>query len=60
VISSGDVVEAALSSAIIAATKAGEWAVVAQLGRELEARRMAKAAENVVALPGARRRGGAS
>lgn len=38
-----DVVEVALATALEAATKAGEWAVVAQLAGELAARRSASA-----------------
>jgi hypothetical protein len=41
----------------VKATGAGEWAVVAQLSRELEARRVARAG-NVVALPVKRARRG--
>jgi hypothetical protein len=43
-----DVVEAALAEALRGATAAGQWTVVAQLARELEARREARA--GVVAL----------
>jgi len=50
-------VEAALSTALADASKAGRWDVVVQLGRELEARRLARSdATNVVTLV-ARRRG---
>jgi len=45
-----DPVEAALAEAIKGATAAGEWAVVAQLARELEARRNAHSAPNVTQL----------
>ncbi len=38
-----DPVESALAEAIGKATEAGEWLVVAQLARELEARRLARA-----------------
>ncbi len=38
-----DVVEAALAEALRGATAAGRWEVVAQLARELEARREARA-----------------
>lgn len=38
---SGDVLEHALALAISEAAKAGQWAIVSQLGRELEARRLA-------------------
>ncbi|MGO8993583.1 MAG: hypothetical protein ACLQVI_09650 [Polyangiaceae bacterium] len=44
-----DAVEAALAEAIRGATSAGRWDVVAQLAKELEARRLARAG-NVVAL----------
>jgi hypothetical protein len=50
----GDVVEAALAEALRRASDAGQWAVVAQLARELEARRLAAA--GVIDLVGARRR----
>ena len=46
---SGDLVEAALARALTDASSAGRWDVVAQLGRELEARRLA--GSNVVPLP---------
>ena len=49
-----DAVEEALAKAITAAVGAGRFDVVAQLARELEARRMALAS-NVVALPVRRR-----
>jgi site-specific DNA recombinase len=52
----GDAVEAALAAAIAGATAAGQWAIVAQLAGELEARRLAKA--NVVSLDAARTRKG--
>lgn len=42
--------EAALARALTQAAEAGQWAVVAQLARELEARRLARSG-NVVALP---------
>ena len=45
-----DPVEVALAEAIKGATAAGEWSVVAQLARELEARRNAHSAPNVVEL----------
>ncbi len=45
-----DPVEVALATAIGRASQAGEWSVVAQLARELEARRTAHAAPNVVEL----------
>jgi hypothetical protein len=51
----GDVVEEALAAALQGATAAGEWTTVAQLARELQARREARAASNVVRLDAARR-----
>jgi hypothetical protein len=45
-----DVVEAALSAALTAAATAGRFDVVAQLAKELEARRLARAATNVIAI----------
>jgi hypothetical protein len=45
-----DVVEAALAKALEGATAAGRFDVVAQLARELEARRLARMG-NVVAWP---------
>jgi hypothetical protein len=45
-----DVVEATLASAIAKATEASEWSVVVQLAKELEARRLARSAPNVVDL----------
>lgn len=45
-----DPVEVALASALAKATEAGRWDVVAQLARELEARRTARNAPNVVRL----------
>jgi hypothetical protein len=50
-----DAVEAALAKALEGATAAGRWDVVAQLARELEARRLARMA-NVVVLPAKMRR----
>jgi hypothetical protein len=50
-----DAVEAALAGALKGATDAGRWDVVAQLARELEARRTARAG-NVVPLDGRARR----
>ncbi len=44
--------EAALAHALTLAAEAGQWAVVAQLAKELEARRLARSG-NVVALPAA-------
>jgi hypothetical protein len=52
----GDVVEAALARALDAAAKAGRFDVVAQLARELEARRLTRST-NVVSLPTRSRRG---
>jgi ribosomal protein L18E len=51
-----DVVEAALADALTKASAASEWTVVAQLARELEARRTARQASNVTALDAARRK----
>jgi hypothetical protein len=51
-----DAVEAALAKALTAASAAGRFDVVAQLARELEARRTARAG-NVVAFDRAKRRG---
>lgn len=51
---SNDAVELALAEAIRGATAAGQWAVVAQLAGELEARRRAR--ESVVDLGEARKR----
>lgn len=45
-----DVVEAALANAIVKATAAGEWGIVAQLARELEARRTSRGGTDVVAI----------
>jgi 2C-methyl-D-erythritol 2,4-cyclodiphosphate synthase len=56
--SDADAIEGALANALEAATGEGRWHVVAQLARELEARRLARAT-NVVAL-GAKRREGRS
>lgn len=50
----GDVVEAALARALDAAAAAGRFDVVAQLARELEARRLARE-PNVVTLATKRR-----
>jgi hypothetical protein len=49
-----DAVETALALALEGAAKAGEWSTVAQLARELEARRLARA--KVVTLDSTRRR----
>lgn len=45
-----DVVESALAYAIRKATDAGEWDRVTQLAKELEARRLARSAPNVVPI----------
>ncbi len=50
-----DVVEAALAEALTRASEAGQWAVVSQLARELDARRKAHAAANIVHIDGHRR-----
>jgi len=56
----GDAIEAALAHALGCAAEAERFDVVAQLARELEARRLARS-ENVIALNPARRgRGGAT
>jgi hypothetical protein len=44
------IVETALAYAIIAATEARQWGLVAQLAKELEARRRAREADGVVHL----------
>jgi hypothetical protein len=49
-----DVVEAALADALVKRAAAGEWSVVAQLARELEARRTARL--GVTALEAARKK----
>jgi hypothetical protein len=54
-----DAVEVALAKALGEASAAGRFDVVAQLAQELEARRVARSASNVVPLD-ARRRGGRS
>jgi hypothetical protein len=53
--SSGDPVEVALASAIAEATKAARWDVVALLARELETRRVARTAPNVVSIARAKK-----
>jgi hypothetical protein len=53
---SSDVVEAALARALGEASAAGRFDVVAQLARELEARRHSRTG-NIVALDPAKRRG---
>ncbi len=54
-----DPVEIALANAVTGATAAGQWEVVAQLARELEARRLARQAPEVVSIELARaKRGG--
>jgi hypothetical protein len=55
-----DVIERALADALTRASVAGEWMVVAQLARELEARRLARTAPEVVDLAKARAKRGAS
>jgi hypothetical protein len=45
-----DAVEVALAKALETATAEKRWDVVAQMGRELEARRVAREAPNVVAI----------
>ena len=45
-----DAVDTALATAIADATKAGKWDVIVLLARELEARRVARVATNVVDL----------
>lgn len=52
-----DPVEAALAVALTGASAAGQWQVVELLARELEARRKARSASNVVPLDASRRRG---
>jgi hypothetical protein len=51
-----DPVELAIAEALTKATAAGEWTVVAQLARELEARRTAHAGVPSLAEARARRR----
>ncbi len=46
-------VEDALAAALLEATRAGQWGVVSQLAKELEARRLE--GSNVVALPTGKR-----
>ena len=53
--STGDAVEAALAQALRKATTAERWDVVAQLARELEARRLARAGNVVILVPKRRR-----
>lgn len=57
-----DAIERALADALTRASAAGEWSTVAQLARELEARRVARSAPEVVSIAAARakRGGGAS
>jgi hypothetical protein len=57
-----DPVEEALTKALEGATAAGQWTVVAQLARELEARRLARQSSAVVSMDAARakRNGGRS
>jgi hypothetical protein len=54
-----DPVEAALAKALEGATAAGEWSTVAQLARELEERRKARAEVVDLATVRARKNGGA-
>lgn len=51
-----DPVEAALARALDLAAQAGEWAVVSELGRQLEARRRERIAPEVSDLEAARRK----
>jgi hypothetical protein len=51
-----DAVEVALADALSRASVAGEWAMVGQLARELEARRKAHEASNVVRIHHATRK----
>lgn len=53
-----DPVEVALAEALARASAAGEWSVVSQLARELEARRKAHDDPNVVPLRPSRREPG--
>jgi len=46
----GDVVEVALADALTRAAEAAQWELVAQLARELEARRRAREAPEIVRL----------
>ncbi len=59
VTSAADAVEIALADALTKATAAERWDVVAQLARELEARRLARHANVVVLSPARRHDGGA-
>jgi len=49
-----DTVDAAVAAGLDAAARAGHWTVVAQLAKELEARRVARAGAVVVDLEAAR------
>jgi hypothetical protein len=51
-----DVVEVALADALTRASAAGEWVLVGQLARELEARRKARESSEVVRLEDERRK----
>ncbi len=53
-----DPIELALADAITKASAEGRWETVTALAGEAQARRLARAGSNVVALPPARRRGG--
>jgi hypothetical protein len=56
--SAADAVEIALAVALTEATAAHRWEVVVQLARELEARRLAHAANVIILDPRRRRDGG--
>ena len=49
-----DRVEIALARAVVLASEAGEWSVVAELGRELAARRLARLPPGVPLIAGER------
>jgi len=51
-----DSVEAALARALDLAAQAGEWAIVSELGRQLEARRRERVAPEVADLEAVRKR----
>ena len=55
-----DVVEAALAEALTKAATACEWGLVAQLAKELEARRIARQGRGVVDLEEQRKRRGST
>jgi hypothetical protein len=50
-----DAIEVALANALEGATAAARWDVVAQLAKELEARRVARSSGKIVAMDEARR-----